>query len=233
MNPPSDHRTPPPGEPERPGQPGQPGQSGGSGQPDEPRYADRTYRSVPSVVTGVAVLVIGGALVVDAALRTDGRELGAVLAATLLVVPLVVAYTLRPMVAAGHDRLLVRNPFRTVVAPWSTVEHVRAGMSSEVVVSGRTYQLWAVPVSLRQRKKAQRDNARAAAEGRRDARSLAGVEAPGQAWADHVVTELRELAEAGRERPGARGEPRVRWCWWIIAPAVAGLVALVGVLMGG
>src|SRR5206468_1785221 len=85
-------------------------------------------------------------------------------AALVFVVPLVFAFTLRPAVFAGADRLRVRNPFRTITVPWGAVEGVRAAYSSEVFAGGKKYQLWAIPVSLRQRKKAVRQSARGAAE---------------------------------------------------------------------
>jgi hypothetical protein len=68
-------------------------------------------------------------------------------------------------VYANEDRLRVRNPFRLVVLPWGEVASLRSGLSNEVVAkSGAKFQLWAIPVSLRGRKKAARREARVAAE---------------------------------------------------------------------
>lgn len=83
----------------------------------------------------------------------------------LLVVPLIVAFTLRPAVYANADRLAIRNPLRLIVLPWGQVAGLRSGYSNEVLdQSGRKFQLWAVPVSLRGRKKAAQREARQAAD---------------------------------------------------------------------
>ncbi|HCA84748.1 MAG TPA: hypothetical protein DEQ61_04165, partial [Streptomyces sp.] len=133
----------------------------------EPRpvYADRVYRSGASLVGGALLLAIAAWLGIDAMIRGDGRTPWYALAGMLFATPLVVAFTLRPAVFAGEDRLRVRNPFRTITLPWGAVDAVRAGYSSEVLADDRKYQMWAIPVSLRERKKAARQRARGAAGG--------------------------------------------------------------------
>ncbi|KIF05764.1 membrane protein, partial [Streptomyces sp. RSD-27] len=124
--------------------------------PHEPAYADRVYRSPMAVVTGVLILAMIVWLCGDAVLRGvgSGRWIG--LAAALCAVPLTVAFTIRPAVFANEDRMRVRNPFRVITLPWGAVDAVRAGYSAEVLADGAKYQLWSVPVSLRERKKANR-----------------------------------------------------------------------------
>ncbi|MFI5532286.1 PH domain-containing protein [Kitasatospora sp. NPDC051853] len=214
------------------------------GKPDpgraasEPQYADRVYRSVPGVISGVMLLAVAGWLIIDAVLSGTGRTPWIALACAPVFGLPVVAYTLRPAVLANDRRLLVRNPFRTVSAPWAAVEGLRAGYSVELFAGGKKYQVWAVPVSLRARKKAGRAAARAAAGG--DPRASltssltnplrsgkAGEGDPTKAWSDQVVTTLQEIAERNAAKPEAAGEVTVRWCWWIIAPAVAGLITLI------
>ena len=92
---------------------------------------------------------IGAWLGIDAMIRGEGRAPWLALAGLLFAVPLVIAFTVRPAVFAGQDRLRVRNPFRTITLPWASVEAVRAGYSSEVLAGGAKYQMWAIPVSLR------------------------------------------------------------------------------------
>ncbi|MFF2195282.1 PH domain-containing protein [Streptomyces sp. NPDC058157] len=198
----------------------------------EPAYADRVYRSPMAVVTGVLILAMIVWLCGDAVVRGvgGGRWIG--IAAALCAVPLTVAFTIRPAVFANEDRMRVRNPFRIIELPWGIVDAVRAGYSAEVLADGAKYQLWSVPVSLRERKKANRS------AGRREA---AGGGAPGdgaagaavRASADKAVDELTELAERGAARPGAQGPVRVRWAWEIIVPAVAGAVLLAVLLAVG
>ncbi|MFJ8044680.1 PH domain-containing protein [Kitasatospora sp. NPDC096147] len=214
------------------------------GKPDpgraasEPQYADRVYRSVPGVISGVMLLAVAGWLIIDAALNGTGRTPWIALACAPVFCLPVAAYTLRPAVLADDRRLLVRNPFRTVHAPWATVEGLRSGYSVELFAEGKKYQVWAVPVSLRARKRAGRAAARAAAGGDPRASRTAslgsslrgtkpGESDPTKAWSDQVVLTLQELAERNAGKPEAAGPVTVRWCWWIIAPTLVGLITLI------
>ncbi|MFF7655076.1 PH domain-containing protein [Streptomyces sp. NPDC007983] len=205
-------------------------------QPDEEptSYADRVYRSPGGIVGGVLLLGLGGWLGIDAILRGEGRTPWLALAGLLFAVPVVIAFTVRPAVYAGADRLLVRNPFRTITLPWGSVDTLRAGYTSEVLAGGATYQLWAVPVSLRQRKRAARQQSRDAAAGsfgRTPGASGPGATADRRAQADQTIGDLRELAESNAARDGAQGEPEVRWAFEVIAPTLAGAVLLVIMLL--
>lgn len=128
--------------------------------PPQQQYAERSYRSPAALVGGALLLLLGLWLGGDALLRGVPHTKLTALFALLLGVPLVFAFTLRPLVRAGEDRLTVRNPFRTITLPWGAVEDLRAAFSAEVFTSGGKYQLWAIPVSLRQRKKVSRQAAR-------------------------------------------------------------------------
>ncbi|KJK55593.1 PH domain-containing protein [Saccharothrix sp. ST-888] len=212
----------------------------GSAAP-EAKYADRVYRSVPGVISGVLLLAVAGWLIIDAIVTGTGRTPWIALAAAPVFALPVVAYTLRPVVYANERRLLVRNPLRTVEAPWASVDALRAGYSVELLAAGKKYQVWAVPVSLRQRKRANRVVNRAAgaaetfsdrtrtfgqpAQSRRGLRQ--GDSDPTRAWSDQVVDTLQEIAERNATRPDAAGPVVVRWCWWIIAPTLVGLAAFV------
>ncbi|MFD8230389.1 PH domain-containing protein [Streptomyces sp. NPDC059696] len=213
-------------------------------QPSEPESKDRVYRSVPAIAGGVLLLAIAGWLGIDAVLSGEGRTPWLALAVLLLVVPLVVAFTLRPAVYAGDDRLRIRNPFRLVVVPWGQVASLRSSYSNEVLTeSGAKYQLWAVPVSLRARKKAARREMRATAQARREMgrdegrgsalgmRGLGGglggdsvSEGPVRAETDRIMDELRGLHEARHRAEPAQGEITVRWAYEVLAPAVVGAV---------
>lgn len=203
---------------------------------DEPVYDDRVYRSSSAVVTGVLLLALTAWLCGDAVVRGSGITPWVALALALCVVPLIVAFTIRPAVFANDDRMRVRNPFRVIELPWAAVDAVRAGYSAEVLAEGSKYQLWSVPVSLRERKKASRG--RLGRRGGLTGRGLSSPEAekpgapagPQRAGADKIVDELRELAERGAARAGAQGSVRVQWSYEIIAPAVAGAVLLIVLL---
>ncbi|ARZ68233.1 membrane protein [Streptomyces albireticuli] len=197
--------------------------------PQEPdAYAERCYRSPSGIATGVLLLGLAAWLGGDAIARGADRTPWLALAGLLCAVPLIIAFTVRPAVWAGADRLLVRNPFRTITLPWSRVDGVRAGYSSEVLADGAKYQLWSIPVSLRKRKAAARRQNQAVAEGISGASvTAAGTDQGVKAPSDQVMDDLRELAERNAGREGAQGAVTVRWAYEVIAPAVVGFVLLV------
>ncbi|AYV29499.1 PH domain-containing protein [Streptomyces sp. CJ_13] len=201
---------------------------------DEPVYDDRVYRSPMAVITGVLLLALAAWLCGDAVVRGTGATRWTALAVALCAVPLIVAFTLRAAVFANDDRLRIRNPFRTIVLPWAAVDAVRAGYSAEVLAEGRKFQLWSVPVSLRERKKANRQQfsrrGGLTGKGLQVQKPEGAAAGPQRAGADKVVDELRELAERGAARAGAQGGVTVRWAYEIIAPAAIGAVLLVVLL---
>lgn len=142
------------------GDPQDPKASGAKAAASEQAYADHAFRSGAAMTGGVLLLALALWLGGDAVIRGEGRTPWLALAGLLLAVPLVVAFTLRPAVYANETRLRVRNPFRTITMPWATVESLTAAYSSEVVAEGQKYQMWAIPVSLRARKKAARGTGR-------------------------------------------------------------------------
>ncbi|MFE2290178.1 PH domain-containing protein [Streptomyces sp. NPDC059452] len=200
--------------------------------PAESQFADRTYRSTAALVCGSLLLLLIAWMGGDALIRGEGRVPWLALAALLFVVPLVVAFTLRPAVFVNDERIRVRNPYRTVQLPWSEVADVRASFSSELFgQDGTKYQLWAVPVSLRSRKRAARAAARAAHDdpyGRTSVSADVRDSAQRTASADQTVRDLRDLAEkAGASTPEGAAQVSVRWAYEVIVPAVVGGVLLV------
>jgi hypothetical protein len=204
------------------------------------------------IVGGVLLLAVVLWLGVDALVRGSGRTQWLALAALILIVPLASAFTLRPAVYANEDRLRIRNPLRVIVLPWGQIAALRSGYSNEVVAkSGAKFQLWAVPVSLRARKKAARRTARAAAErsaaarGERGGRGGMGLggfgigaprgdvdaDGPMRAETDKVMDDLRHLLEHREKAESAQGEVTVRWAYEVAGPAIAGAVVLLILLM--
>jgi hypothetical protein len=232
-------------EPEAEGEP-EPSPKSGS-EPETPEYADRCYRSPGALVGGVLMLLLGVWLGGDALnAGTDRTRLFAV-AGLVFAMPLVIAYTLRPAVYASSQRMLVRNPFRTITIPWGTVESVQSGYSSEVIADGTKYQLWSIPVSLRARNRAARQTERAErGESRTSglgrptglfglggAPAGAGDVTERRAPSDQAIDELRRLVIDNGESPAAQGEVTVRWAYAIAAPALIGAVALAVLIATG
>ncbi|MDQ0932221.1 hypothetical protein QFZ49_002151 [Streptomyces turgidiscabies] len=203
--------------------------------PTPPESPDRVFRSPSSLVAGVLLLGIAGWLGGDALIVGHGRAPWLALATLLFVVPLVIAFTLRPAVYANEHRLRVRNPFRVVVAPWGAVEGFRSGFSNEVVVeSGAKYQLWAVPVSLRARKRANRAQLREVREaGRGGGRAPLIPPGPTRAQNDQIMDDLSLLWESREKADTSQGEVTVKWSYEIMAPAAAGAVLLAILLAVG
>ncbi|MGW1792344.1 PH domain-containing protein [Streptomyces tubercidicus] len=193
--------------------------------PPQQQYAERSYRSPAALVGGALLLLLGLWLGGDALLRGVPHTKLTALFALLLGVPLVFAFTLRPLVRAGEDRLTVRNPFRTITLPWGAVEDLRAAFSAEVFTSGGKYQLWAIPVSLRQRKKVSRQAARGSAPRPRFGLNADTGPVP-RAMADQSLDELRELKERAAHRESAQGEPVVRWAYGVLVPMAVGAVGV-------
>ncbi|WP_280887399.1 PH domain-containing protein [Streptomyces sp. LBL] len=217
-------------------------------QPPVPENKDRVQRSHAGIAGGVLLLGIAGWLGIDAIVAGEGSTPWRALAALLFLVPLVIAFTLRPAVYVGDDRLRIRNPFRIILLPWGQVEAMRSGYSNEVFTkAGAKFQLWAVPVSLRARNKAARRSARQTAQGGGSgvggggrgglggglgARGgLSGArgavsDGPVRAESDQVMDDLRQVLEARGAAKSAQGEVVVRWAYEILAPAAAGAVLL-------
>ncbi|MFD7296514.1 PH domain-containing protein [Streptomyces sp. NPDC059897] len=199
-----------------------------SSQTTPPQAPDRIYRSPAGIAGGVALILMGAWLGGDAVVNGEGRTPWTVLAVLLFVVPIVVAFTIRPAVFGNEDRLRVRNPFRDITLPWAAVSGFRSGYSNEVFdEAGTKYQLWSIPVSLRGRRKAQRQQLRATKGGRTPTGASGLPVTEPRSPGDQIMDELRELHGTRAEAETSQGTPTTRWAYEIIAPAFAGAVLLV------
>lgn len=216
------------------------GEQPGAGRgPDAQPYPDRVFRSPSAMASGIALLAVAAWLGIDAVTNGSGRTPLITLAGLLCFAPVIIAFTLRPAVFAGPRQLRVRNPFRTITVPWTSIESLQAGYTSEVIADGAKYQLWSIPVSLRARKGVQRHNERVRAGepprngfmglGKQAVTSEADM-AERRATSDQAIDELRELAlrhgEDG-DAPSAPGPVVVRWAYELMGPTALGALGLV------
>jgi hypothetical protein len=164
----------------------------------------------------------------------------------LLLVPLLIALTLRPAVFADDHRLRIRNPFRTITLPWGAVSGLRADYSNEAFDQlGTRYQLWAIPVSARGLKQSARERVRMAESSLYpggpvpDRQGLFDAGRPGRPNAeaellrprsDRTMESLCAVHEAGAMTKEGQGRPEVRWAYEVLGPAAAGLVLLLVLL---
>ncbi|WP_018544120.1 PH domain-containing protein [Streptomyces sp. LaPpAH-108] len=221
---------------------------------EESAAKDRIYRSPLGMVGGLLLCLVICWLGGDALFQGHGRTPWLGLAGMVLLLPLVIAFTLRPAVFANEDRLRVRNPFRVITLPWGQVAALRSRFSNEVVAdSGTTYQLWAVPVSLRARKRAARKQARMETDAARGRTGRSGglgafggfsglggaglgavapdLSGPARAETDKVMDDLRDLHDG--HSGTAEGEITIRWAYEILAPALVGAITLAILLATG
>ncbi|MGW5482039.1 PH domain-containing protein [Streptomyces sp. NPDC004008] len=215
----------------------------------QPGSTDHVFRSPVGIATGAVLLVVVLWVGIDAFVSTEGGMPWKALAGMLLVVPPLIAFTLRPAVFANDHRLRIRNPFRTITLPWDAVSGLRSGHSNEVFDRiGTKYQLWAIPVSSRGLRQVNRERVRMAESsllpggsvpdrsglfdaGRPD-RPNAGAERL-RPRSDRTMDSLRALQEAGAMTKEGQGQPEVRWAYEILGPAAAGLVLMLVLLAVG
>jgi len=221
----------------------------------EPAEKPTAYRGVGALIGGalVALFCVGGA--VDLIVEEGSADLvGA--AVLFLVAALSFAYGVFPAALSYDDRLVVRNPMRTITLAWPAVTNLTAKLSFLVHTDKRRYTVWAVPVSLRDRRKAERTRLRELtrqqreasrdARGGRDGQSRAfgldpspskrggGYDAIEKlSFADQAVMEMNERIERYRDKHADQpaAEPTVRLNLLTVGPLAAAVVFLVVALI--
>ena len=216
--------------------------------PDSPEPAEKptVYRGPGAVVGGAVVLLfcVGGA--VDLMVEEGTADLPGA-AVLLLVASLAFAYGVYPAALSGRDTLVVRNPLRTIRLSWGAVTRMTAQLSFIAFTARTKYTVWAVPVSLRDRRKAERNRLKDLARQRRDdrrggprfggadsfgtPRSHPGSEIERLSYADQAMIEMGARREAWLVRAGldpeaeqpesAAEEPTLSWNAVTIAPILA------------
>jgi hypothetical protein len=212
-------------------------------EPPEPAEKPTVYRGPGAFVGGAIVLLfcVGGAVDLMA---EEGRADLPGAAVLLLVASLAFAYGVYPAAFSRRDTLVVRNPMRTIRLSWGAVTRMTAQLSFIVFTARTKYTVWAVPVSLRDRRKAERNRLKEMAKQRRDERrggsrfggadsfgtprAHPGSELDRLSYADQAISEMGGRREAWMHSAGldpeapapesAAEEPAITWNKVTIVP---------------
>jgi hypothetical protein len=207
----------------------------------------QVYRSRLAQVLGWLWVVFAAVMAADLVVRFNGAP-SLVAGAVLAVLTALIAVTsLRPATVLTEDALLVRNPFRDTIVPWTEVGEVRVSHAIQVDFDGGTVRCWTPQSSARERVSALRRTAPKPGQSRGGRGGLETVPTPsaaeraaveamtGRTHADYVADQILERAEKAKRRaqfaesPAAGGEtPKGRTTWSVFAAAIClAAVALV------
>lgn len=127
------------------------------------------YRGPAALIGGVLVVLFCGFGAIDLLIESGTRDLVAASILTLVAV-LAALYGVYPAAFAWNERLVVRNPFRTIELPWDAVTDLSARLSFMAHTEGRRFTVWAIPVSLRERRRSERHRLRDLSQAQRAAK---------------------------------------------------------------
>jgi hypothetical protein len=201
--------------------------------------ADRptAYRGASALIGGAIVVLfcLGGAIDLLVEAGTANILTVAVMA---FVAALALTYGVYPAAFSHEDRLVVRNPFRTIALPWSAVTDITATLSFIVYTEPKRFTVWAIPVSLRDRRRAERAQARDLMRAQR-AKDGAAPDAARVTpkrfddplsrltFADQALAEMADRREARQSRLKSAAAPEdalavsIRWSWPTLALVIA------------
>jgi hypothetical protein len=134
---------------------------------ESPTAKPTVYRGAGTFIGGLLVVVLCLLGALDLLIEAGTQDLPGA-AVLLLVGSLAFVYGVYPAAFSGEDTLVVRNPFRIITLPWPTVIELAARLSFLVYTENAKFTVWAVPVSLRERRKMERDRLKNVARERRE-----------------------------------------------------------------
>jgi hypothetical protein len=115
-------------------------------RPDPDGWDVGGHRVVLHHALGRTAALLVPAIGLLATLPTGGSpERLRALAAVLAVTGVLVAVGWRPGVVIGDDAVVLRNPWRDVRLPWSSVDHVHMRWVLEVDAEGARHRAWGAP----------------------------------------------------------------------------------------
>ena len=212
--------------------------------PAAPQEKPTVYRGGAALVGGLIVAVLCVLGIIDLLVEGGTQDLVGV-GVLALVTSLAFAYGIYPAAYATSDRLRIRNPFRTIEVPWSAVTDLTAKLSFVVHTEPARYTVWAIPVSLHERRKADRvrlkEVTRADRDARRSARGgtrLSDIQIPTSrradpierlSYADQALQEMGERREsyAQKNKNAPASAPKMTWAWPMPAAILASVLLIV------
>jgi hypothetical protein len=219
------------------------------------------YRAVGSLLSGGLMVVFGLLLALTLAFGSEKHPVGVALGVLLTVAGVIGG--LYPTAKSHPDRVEIVNPFRRIVLPWPRVAEISARLSLVVETTpeagasaGRKYTVWAIPVSMHDRRKADKAMTKQIRDSRTTAMRMAkdnnavesmlhggrgsgpmrgrqGVEAiEMMAFVDQAVSEMQDRRRACGTTESEAPPIKVTWTWWSVALFSAAVVGLVLAAVG-
>ncbi|NBE92832.1 PH domain-containing protein [Nonomuraea sp. KC401] len=198
-----------------------------------------SYRSKTAFALAWVWLAFVAFNVWDLIAHYTGKASLVALAVLAVLTALVYSVALRPATVFTEEGLVGRNPFRTTVLPWASIDDVTVSHSINVHHGDeRVLRLWTPMSSARERAKAQRRGAPRQERGRFKTEPTlsrseqAAVEAfAGKTHADWVGDQIRERAEAARRRDEQAAPARISWSYDSIAVLVVAVTLVVAAIV--
>lgn len=216
------------------------------------------YRTVGSLGTGALLAVFGAVFLFGFALGSQKHPVGATVGLVMMVSGIVGG--IYPAAYSHADRLSIRNPFRRIDISWPRVESISARLSmviETVAEEGKPhkYTIWAIPVSMHERRKNDRASAKKLRAVRAEsakqsygtgdiassAMSGAGYGRPkglredpvdSMPFADQAVIEMRDRQRLCTTSVEKAAPTRVTWTWFTLAPFGVSVALLLAAIAG-
>ncbi|NUR62287.1 MAG: hypothetical protein HOV87_27050 [Catenulispora sp.] len=221
------------------------------GAPASPAEKPTAYRTIGSLATGGLLVIFGVIFLFAFGLSSESHPVGVVVGLLMIVGGVVGG--IYPAAFSYGEQLVIRNPFRRIEIAWPRVESVSARLSMVVETlpeEGRRgkYTIWAIPVSMHERRKSDRAAAKQARQAKADAARAASragdVGGYGSmrarhhdpveslAFADQAVAEMRDRQRAC-STPVEQAKPTaVTWTWYTVGPFAVAVALLVAAIAG-
>jgi hypothetical protein len=228
------------------------------GAPASPAEKPTSYRTIGSLGTGALLVVFGAIFLFAFGLSSEKHPVGATVGLLMMVCGVIGG--IYPAAFSHPDRLSIRNPFRRIEISWPRVDSISARLSTvveTVAEEGKPhkYTIWAIPVSMHERRKndravakkvraARAESAKQAAGGGDIAGSALGAAGYGRpktlredpmetmAFADQAVIEMRDRQRVCTTSMEKAAPTKVTWTWYTLAPFAVSVVLVVAAIAG-